>query len=291
MHALVHQRAAAVLLPGAAPARAVVIGLVTIIFQVRSGQADPAEPALGHGLLHSDGHRHHAPLEDALHLRVGALHHADHIRDLLRRDLHRLFAHNGLTGFGGGFAHLAVGAAGYADAYDVHGRVRQNVVIIIVDVGHAVFGGISVGLFRDDIARAVQHAVLAAQGLQRFGMGESDHAAADDGKIHTLKSLLFAVQVTRNSDLMVLPFAQKRFAYHPIKLANRQNIGAVYKKKQRPCRGRALLSENISTVCLPPRRSSCRRHGRRKRALRPSGHPAQRARLPARGRPWPPALL
>ena len=230
MHALVHQRAAAVLLPGAAPARAVVIGLVTIIFQVRSGQADPAEPALGHGLLHSDGHRHHAPLEDALHLSVGALHHADHIRDLLRRDLHRLFAHNGLTGFGGGFAHLAVGAAGYADAYDVHGRVRQNVVIIIVDVGHAVFGGISVGLFRDDIARAVQHAALAAQGLQRFGMGESDHAAADDGKIHTLKSLLFAVQVTRSSDLMVLPFAQKRFAYHPIKLANRQNIGAVYKK-------------------------------------------------------------
>ena len=55
-------------------------------------------------------------------------------------------------------------------------------------------------------------------------------AAADDGKIHTLKSLLFAVQVTRSSDLMVLPFAQKRFAYHPIKLANRQNIGAVYKK-------------------------------------------------------------
>lgn len=120
--------------------RAVVIGLVTIIFQVRSGQADPAlNLPSATALLHSDGHRHHAPLEDALHLRVGALHHADHIRDLLRRDLHRLFAHNGLTGFGGGFAHLAVGAAGYADAYDVHGRVRQNVVIIIVDVGHAVF--------------------------------------------------------------------------------------------------------------------------------------------------------
>lgn len=113
------------------------------------------------------------------------------------RDLHRLFAHDCLAGLRGGLADLAVRAARHAHAHDVHGGIGHHVMMIVVHVGHVVFGGERVRLFGDDVAGPVQNAILFTQGFQRFGVCKGDHAAADDRKIQLFHSLVRILSLFR----------------------------------------------------------------------------------------------
>ena len=182
MHALVHQRAAAVQLPGSPPACGVIVSLVPVVLQIGVGQDDPAEFSLLDRLPHGDGGGHQPALEDALHLGAVLLHHPDDLVDLFRSDLHGLFADDGLPRVGGRDADLPVKAAGDADADRLHLRVGQERMVIVVDLLHPLLRRKGVGFFREDVADGVEAALLRF--LHSGGVGVGNDAAADNGKIH-----------------------------------------------------------------------------------------------------------
>ena len=126
--ALIHERTAAVHLPSAAPACAVVIGLRAPPLHVGAGDGETAEAACVHGALHGARAFAEAALENCGEDRAACLRCSDDGVNFLHIDLHRLLAEHVLAGLQRGDGGLAVRTARRGDAHGVHVLARDEFV-------------------------------------------------------------------------------------------------------------------------------------------------------------------
>ena len=177
---LIHQRAAAVERPGAAPAAAVVILLGPVPFDDGVPQSQLAEPLRVDRLFQLGAGRVEAARKDG---REG------HSRLVARVDdpvapfechFERLFDDDVFPRLGGHDRRIHVRAARRADCDNVDRRVGQHLFQILIR-GRVVLLGEPFGRQRELVVTADQ---FASGRFDCFGVEPCDHAAADNPKSH-----------------------------------------------------------------------------------------------------------
>src|SRR5207245_6747669 len=158
---VVHDGAAAVQLPGAAPAAVAVILIGAIPGGEAAGPGDAAEAALGDGV--ADGAVGRVPpiLEDAGDADFIFLRDLGHALDAIELDLHGFFGDDVFSGLHGHDGGVHVIAAGGADVEDVELLLAEHFGLVSED-GDAlevVFGEGFLGARRVDVADGDQGGV------------------------------------------------------------------------------------------------------------------------------------
>jgi hypothetical protein len=133
VNGLVHERAAAVEVPGAPPAARIVVLLGSPPLHVRVAQRQAAEPAPRDGLLEPQVRGAEARGEDGAELNPGSSAGVDDGVAAPKGDLQRLLNHDVLARPRRLYGRIQVGAAGRADADDVQLRERQHFGEIVED--------------------------------------------------------------------------------------------------------------------------------------------------------------
>ena len=180
--ALVHQGAAAVEVPGAAPVAGVVVLLGAPPLYVGVGEDDLAELAGVDGFLDELGGGVEAVLADDGELLAGLFLGGDHAIAGFEGDFHGLFDDDVLAGFHGADGHVGVHAGGGADADDVEVFVGEEFGEFAVDLLDAELLGHVAGPFGDDVGDGDEFRFLRDLGNGR-PVGGADGAAADDAEL------------------------------------------------------------------------------------------------------------
>ena len=177
--ALVHDRAAAVELPGAAPRAAVVIRLRAPPLVVGVADGDPPEPPLGDGGLQRDGALGEPVGEDRADLDAVFVASADDRVGAVERDLDGLLDDHVLSAARGGHGRLQVRAARRADADDVHVLAAHQVIVIRDRVAAVLLRKLLAVILRDVRAGDQPRVRQVRNG---GGVVLADHPASDDGE-------------------------------------------------------------------------------------------------------------
>ena len=181
MDGLVHERAAAVELPGSAPAAGVVVLLGSPPFDVGVAQGQAAESPQLDRLFEPEIGRREPRWENRAQPNARGVTGVDDGVATRQCDLQRFFNDDVLAGPGGLDCRLHVGAAGRADADDIKVRDGEQCVQV-VECRTAAFGqpGDLVGV--GGIAAPGPDDPGALDLVDRPGVKLGDHAAADDAE-------------------------------------------------------------------------------------------------------------
>ncbi len=179
MDSLIHEGAATIELPGAAPGAAIVVGLGAIPLYIGFGQGEPAEAALvDRGFHLSAGamktRREHRAEQDLVFLAL-----LDDRVAALERDFERLFHDHMLAGASRGHGGLHVRSAGRADDRHIERGVGEHIIELGIglsaeEAGELIGMGLMLALTGDQ-SRAMEFRDCASMKL-------GDHAATDNAE-------------------------------------------------------------------------------------------------------------
>ena len=161
MDALVHQRPAAVGLPGAAPACAVVVGLIPEILQEGVAKDHLAQfPVLDRFLgLHRIGVG--TALQNRAEFHPAGLAGLDHPRDAIRLDVQRFLAEHVLSRLCTCHHGICVHARWRADPHDIHVGIFQHLLVVVVGLCATTFPGEVIRPILDCVGHGDQRRLLA----------------------------------------------------------------------------------------------------------------------------------
>lgn len=191
---LVHEGAAAVEGPSAAPSAGVVVGLVAIPFDVGAGGGEGAEATLVGRFFEGVHAGVEAAVEDGSEGDLVGLGGGDELVDALGGDFEGFLDDGVLAGVESGEGGVEVGTGGGADGDDVEVGVSEKGVEVGVGLGAEV-GGEGLGFFWGVVVDGAEGATgHVGDGL---GVEAADHTGADDSEVHGLEFTIFWFEFSR----------------------------------------------------------------------------------------------
>ena len=188
MYTLVHQRAAAIVFPGGAPACAFIIFPRAIVFQIGVRNQDLAEHTALQRFLYLHRNRLKPALEHTAHFHAGFFYGFNQPVHFFIGDLHGLFAQDMLTCQSRLLCHFTVHSAGGTDTYGIDIRIPQHLVIVHIHLQRAILFLELLCLVLDDIAHG--HKLCALCFPNCFRVARCNHTASDNTKSYHFIDLL-----------------------------------------------------------------------------------------------------
>jgi hypothetical protein len=179
MDGLVHEGAAAVEGPRAAPRAAVVVLLGAVPLDISVAEGELAEASAVDGLLEQLRGIVETRGEDRAELDACFVAGLDDAVAFFQRHFERLLDDHVFAGLGGGNCRIHVSAAGRGDRHGVHRRIGEHLVERLVSAA-GVFKAEGLGAARRRVGAGDEFG--AADVGERLGVKTTDHAGADDAK-------------------------------------------------------------------------------------------------------------